>query len=946
MIDDDALGKDRVKQNSDHYVACMQKIAQAIGKSFDPDELLSNVVACLRDIYGADRAWLLYPCDPEADAWTVPVESCDPDYPGLFETGELVPLDDDSRALIRQILVAEGPVAYTDLPPELDWVRRFSICSQMVMVVRPADGKPWLMGMHQCSHTRDWSDDEQVLFNDIANRLGETLGATYLRLELQKNERRLKLALDAANEGLWDFNLMTDEAYFSPQWLTMLGYEAGQVEPCLGSWEKLLHPDDRVRALQIFQDHLYGLTEQYEDEFRLRARNGEWLWILARGKVVERDSVDMAMRAVGTHMDISDRKRTEQALRESEEKFRAVTENALVGVYLIQGDVFKYVNPKLAHTLGYEPEEIIGRLHPKQLIAEESWPAVKEQIRKRMSGEISEVHYEFKGRSKSGGIVEVEAYGSTTIYRGKLALIGTLLDITENKRTEKALRESQNMMRLVLDTIPVRVFWKDRDSNYLGCNRRFAEDAGLASQDEIIGKADFDLAWSEEAEAYRHDDREAIETGAPKLNYLESQTLPGGARARLRTSKIPLPDAEGSIIGVLGCYEDITAQEALEGQLRRAQKAEALSTLVGGLAHDFNNALSGMMGMLYMAMQEVQDRPAVVKRLSRIDKLCTDAADTIRQLMTFVRQGKLEMKPVLMNEFIEDSMAVMRMAIPENIEFRHTVCDQELCIHGDSSQLQQVLLSLCSNARDALDGREHGLIELNVEAMVLDEVQQRLQPQGLKSSCCAHISLRDNGCGIKAADTEKIFDPFFSSKHVGRGAGLGLATAYGVVEMHGGCIDVESEVGEGSTFHLYLPLQMDAKSASKAADSPAQRQKTILLVDDEDYVREAVDALLVSMGYRVIQATNGQEAVERFTGEVESIDLVIMDVVMPQLGGVPAAKQIRELKPKIPIIMASGYDHEFDDEVMKQRYSMKLLTKPYRPKSLGSTIRQMLDRAA
>ncbi|MDX8411543.1 MAG: PAS domain S-box protein [Mariprofundaceae bacterium] len=928
----------------------MQKIAQAIGKSFDPDKLLVNVVDCLRDIYGADRAWLLHPCDPAADAWTVPVESCNPDYPGLFVTGESVPLDDDSRSMIRQMLVADGPVVFRNLPSELDWVRRFSIRSQMVMVIRPVDGKPWLMGMHQCSHAHDWSEEEQALFSDIASRLGDVLGATCLRRELQKNEERLKLALDAANEGLWDFDLMTDEAYFSPQWLAMLGYESGQVESCMHSWEKLLHPDDRAKAMQVFQDHAHGLSEQYEDIFRLKARNGDWLWVLAKGKVVERDGADRAIRAVGTHANISDRMWAEQALRESEETFRAVTENALVGVYLIQDGSFKYVNPKLAHTLGYEPEEIIGCMHPKQLIAEESWPVVEEQIRKRMSGEQNEVHYEFKGRGKHGEFVEVEVFGSRTVYRGKPALIGTLLDMTDSKRTEKALKESRNMMRLVLDTIPARVFWKDRDSNYLGCNQRFAEDAGLDSQDDIIGKNDFDLAWREQAMLYRRDDHETIATGMPKLNYLESQTLPGGARARLRTSKIPLPDAEGNIIGVLGCYEDVTAQEALAGQLRRAQKAEALSTLVSGLAHDFNNGLSGMMGMLYMAMQEVQDRPVVMRRLSRIDKLCLDAADTIKQLMTFVRQGKSDMKTVSLNEFIEDAMGVIRMAIPENIVFRYTLCDQELRVCGDISQLQQVLLSLCSNAREALDGVNNGWIELNVEALVLDGMRagqaSAERSKGLMGSCCAHICLKDNGCGIKADDLERIFDPFYSSKHVGRGSGLGLAVVFGIVEMHGGCIDVESEPGAGSTFHIYLPLHIDAKGLPESTDGLVKHQETILLVDDEDYVREAVRELLSSMGYRVILATNGREAVARFEEEAERIDLVILDVVMPQLGGVPAAKQIRALKPQIPIIMASGYDHEFDDEVMKQRYRMKLLTKPYRPKSLGSTIRQMLDRAA
>ena len=932
----------------DWHAENMQKMARAIGESFDPDVLLGNVVACLREIFSADRAWLLYPCDPDAKAWTVPVESCSPNYPGLFETGESIPLDDDSRSMIRQILEAEGPVAYEDLPPTLDWVKRFSICSQVVTAIRPTDGRPWLMGLHQCSHARQWAHEEQVLLSDVATRLGEVLGATYLRRKLQKNEERLKLALDAANEGLWDFDLITDAAYFSPQWLAMLGYKKEQVEPCMTSWERLLHPDDRSRSIQTFQDHLLGLTEQYEDEFRLKHRNGDWMWILARGKVVERDDVDMATRAVGTHADISDRKRAEQALIESEEKFRSVSECALVGVYLIQDDVFKYVNPRLAEILGYASREIIGRMRLKQIVAEESWPVVKEQIRKRMNGEVDEAHYEFRALRKNGDIVEIESFGSRTVYRGKPALIGTLLDVTESKQTSRKLIEAQNMMHLVLNTIPVRVFWKDRDSNYLGCNRKFAEDAGLASQDEVIGKTDFDFSWQVNAETDQRDDRETLETGVPKLNYPESRILSNGNQARLRMNKIPFPDADDNTIGILGCYEDITAQEALESQLRRTQKTEALSSIIGGLAHNFNNTLSGMMGMLYMAMQEVQDKPTVLRRLSRIDKLCMDAADTIKQLMTFVRQGRLEMKPLSLNEFIENARGMMGLAIPENIDFQCNLSEQELCIRGDTSQLQQVLLGLCSNARDALAGKEHGKIELNVEAMVLDSSSPggatNGKVQALEGSCCAHISLTDNGCGIKPEDKERIFDPFFSSKHVGRGSGLGLAMAFGIVEMHGGRIDVESEAGKGSTFHIYLPLHMDAAGEINVSDGSNQFNETILLVDDEEYVREAVGTLLTSMGYRVIHASNGQEAVQRFKSEPENIDLVIMDVVMPQMGGIPAARQIRELKPNLPIIMASGYEHV--DDAVKQRHLMKMLAKPYRPNSLGNTIRQMLDRAA
>jgi len=392
---------------------------------------------------------------------------------------------------------------------------------------------------------------------------------------------------------------------------------------------------------------------------------------------------------------------------------------------------------------------------------------------------------------------------------------------------------------------------------------------------------------------------------------------------------------------------DVSTRKQAEAQLRQAQKMEALGTLVGGIAHDFNNTLAGMTGNLYLARKGLADRPEVMAKLRTVEQLGFRAAEMISQLLTFARKGVIRMQPFSLNPFAKEALKLAQVSIPENIKLRRSFCSYDLKINGDATQLQQVLMNLLSNARDALRDVKKPEITVKLRDWRATAEFADQHPE-ISANRFAWLTVEDNGCGIPEDYLDKIFDPFFTSKGVGEGTGLGLAMTYGAVQSHGGILAVESEVGEGARFHVYLPLLDDTTVSS---DSPNEARgnepltghgEMILLADDQANVRTTVKDLLVSLNYHVLEAANGREAVETFSVHSGKISLLLLDVIMPELGGVEAARSIREITPDIPAIFATGYDQE---QVLSEPMPHTLvLTKPFSIGALSQSLSTLLKK--
>ena len=399
---------------------------------------------------------------------------------------------------------------------------------------------------------------------------------------------------------------------------------------------------------------------------------------------------------------------------------------------------------------------------------------------------------------------------SISVYSPKKEHFVAVFDvITDRKRAEEALRTSQKMIEEIINAIPVRVFWKDRNLMYLGCNSIFARDAGFTDPKDVVGKDDYQMVWREQAELYRADDLQVIESGRAKLLIEEPQTTTEGNTITLLTSKIPLRNSNGEIGGVLGTYYDITdrkrAEEEkakLEGQLQQAMKMEAVGRLAGGVAHDFNNLLTVITGYSELLLQKIGKESSMHREVEEIKRAGERAASLTQQLLAFSRKQIIEPKVVHLDRLVAEMHKMLTRLIGEDIALQATTGKSLGSVKVDPGQFQQILMNLVVNARDAMpDG---GKIVIETANVDLEEGYCALHPY-VKPGRFVMLAVSDTGKGMSEEVKAHIFEPFFTTKETGSGTGLGLATTYGAVHQAGGSIEVYSEVGIGTTFKIYLP---------------------------------------------------------------------------------------------------------------------------------------------
>ncbi|MDX8406904.1 MAG: ATP-binding protein [Mariprofundaceae bacterium] len=413
-----------------------------------------------------------------------------------------------------------------------------------------------------------------------------------------------------------------------------------------------------------------------------------------------------------------------------------------------------------------------------------------------------------------------------------------------------------------------------------------------------------------------------------------------GSLYTARVSVTPVLDEQGMISHYIGMQEDVSGQHKLEERLHQAQKMESLGTLVGGIAHDFNNMLAGILGNIHIAKRYAGDNPKLHTTLERVDKLGYRAADMIKQLLAFARADPVEFKPFDLSEFLREASRLAKVSVPESIAFDVRVPEDEpLTILGDTTQIQQIIMNLVNNARDALATGNGGRIELSLERFEPDEAFIGEYQSAASAYACLKVT--DNGEGIPADKLDNIFEPFFTTKPVGEGTGLGLAMIYGAMQRHDGIIRVDSEPGEGTTFSLYFPLSQAASAdeggLAEMADACGER---LLLVDDEEVIRDTVAEVLVEAGYRVDVAADGEQAAAIFAENPAAYHAVVTDVVMPVMGGVEAARLMRKVRADIPIVFVTGYDREHVLHEIQDMQRVAALSKPVHP----AILQEMLNR--
>ena len=534
--------------------------------------------------------------------------------------------------------------------------------------------------------------------------------------------------------------------------------------------------------------------------------------------------------------------------------------------------------------------------------------------------------------------------------------IGGCQDVTERKRAEEALRASEQKHRLLLEHLPQRIFYKDRDSVFVSCNDNFARDLGV-TPDEIAGKTDYDFYPEGLAEKYRADDRRIMESG--QLEEIEEAHLRDGQELVVQVVKTPVTDEGGNVTGILGIFWDITERKRaeeerlnLERQVQHAQKLESLGVLAGGIAHDFNNLLVSILANADLALHDMSPHASGRENLKAIEEGAIRAADLARQMLAYSGRGKFVIETINLSEFVEEMAHLLQVAVLKKAVLKFNFAENLPAIEADATQVRQVIMNLITNASEAV-GERSGVVAVSTGVMDCDrayldgsDLSSRAGlDEPLPEGPYVYLEVADTGCGMDAAIQEKLFDPFFTTKFTGRG--LGMAAVLGIVRGHKGVIKIYSEVGQGTTIKVLFPAsnKRPRAEAVREARQHAQARRfsgTVLLVDDEKTVRELTQHMLERLGFAVLTAADGREAVEVFREHTDDVACVILDLTMPRMDGEAAFRKLRRIQRDVRVIMSSGYN----EQEVAQRFAGKglagFLQKPYQLSTLAERLRAAL----
>jgi two-component system, cell cycle sensor histidine kinase and response regulator CckA len=704
--------------------------------------------------------------------------------------------------------------------------------------------------------------------------------------------------------------------------------------------------EDVIRACQA-TSHLTA-----RDGYRLKTLSGESIPVHV---TVNRVPVEPQPLALLVVRDLSDRKRVEENLKEVRQFHEQVIASAREGIVVYNRELrYTVWNPYMEELTGLPAAEVLGQL-PWDLFPFLREQGIDQLLVQALSGrsvEAPEAHFHSPSKGRSGWVSA--RYGPLRDAHGHIVgVIATIRDITERRRIEEAGRAAHRTLQVVLDNIPQGVFWKDRESRYLGCNRVVCRAFGLRSPEEIVGRDDFHLpgVTREQAAFFIATDRQVMATDTPQFRIVETATLADGSSVWLETSKIPMHDAEGKVVGVLGTWLDVTdrrrAEEEnrkLESQIQHARKLESLGVLAGGIAHDFNNLLTSILGFSDLARLESPDGPAR-GYLDEVIRGAGQAAELTQQMLAYSGKGRFVAKDVRLSTLVDEFRTSLEVSIPKKCVVNYRLAPDLPAVKADPAQLRQVVINLLINASEAL-GERGGTIAVTTGMADCDRayLAEAVIDENFPAGRYVFLEVADDGCGMSEETRKKIFDPFFSTKFTGRG--LGLAAVLGIVRGHRGALRVQSEPGVGSTFQILFPPSGESpavRAPSGEEDDSWRGTGTVLLVDDEPSVRGMAGQMLEALGFAVLTAKDGREGVERFRLEHERLSLVLLDMTMPNLDGEQAYRAMR-LLADVPTILSSGYNEQATSTRLAGTGLAGFIQKPYRLADLRAAIRNALGR--
>jgi PAS domain S-box-containing protein len=800
-----------------YFLESIGKVNRAIQQTTDLKSMMSDTLDLVISILNCDRTWLLYPCDPDTLFWSVPMAHNKPEYPGLTPADN-IPIAPEAAEVFKTALETTEPIVFDPITKRyIPLGKEFGTQSQIVMSIYPRTGKPWVFGVHQCSHPRIWSEEDVNIFKEIGSRITDALSNILLFNDLKKSEAGLAEAQRIAQLGNWDWDIILNELFWSDEIYRIFGLKPQEFGANYEAFLEKVHPDDREFVRTSVNDALNS-RKPYSIEHRIILPDGKEKVVHEQGKTFYEG--EKPVRMVGTVQDITERKKIEEERRKD-----YLNHVGVMMVAISADETVNYINDAGCSMLGYEKEEIIGK----------NW--FENFLPKNISKEVGSVF------------------------------------------------------------------------------------------DELM-KGNVDLVKVYENPILRSDGEERV------INW----------------NNVLLKDKEGNITGILSTGEDITDKKKAEkekailwDQLRQAQKLESIGRLSSGIAHDFNNLLQTTIGFSSLAYERLSDVDPLKDMIDRIHRSGIKASKLIDQLLTFSRRQILNMKVLNMSTAIEEMLDIYSRIIGENVILEADIDPLVKNIFADETQLEQVLMNLLVNARDAMpDG---GFLKVACKNVLVDKEFIKKHP-ALTQGEYVRLTVKDSGSGMSDETRERAFDPFFTTKAEGKGTGLGLSTVFGIVKQHNGYIHVESELDEGTEFNIYFPVTEKVGIAEEAKVEEyvmARGAETILIVEDDPNVRILFVETLEPLGYNIIESESAEGALIINKNFKRDIDLLLTDIILPGIDGFDLFNEIKRQRPEMKTVFVSGYIGSPIVLNNLQNSGVPYLKKPVDPNKLSKKVREVLD---
>ena len=785
----------------------------------------------------------------------------------------------------------------------------------------------------------------EVIVKFIRNEMGQAVGMLGISRDitdrkqaeeaLRESEERLRTAGKAAYDLIYEWDVAIDALEWFGDVDGLLGHRKGEISRDINAWLDLIHPEDRAKLKNAVELHRTS-TEPIKYEYRVRHNDGTYRHWNDHGLPLL-DDKGCPYKWVGVCTDITQLMKMQSALKEAND----IINRSPVVAFLWKNDEgwpVEFVSENVKELFGYSVEDFTsGKVSYEAVVH----PDDIERVTKEVSNFSKDVRtkvfvhkpYRIITKSRTVKYVDDRTYirrdnkGEITHYEG------VVIDITDRVQAVEALREGEEKYRSMMEAMKDAAYISSSECQIEYINPAMMDRIGRDTSGKLCHKAiynrDEKCSWCvfDQVQQKEHVEYEMAD---PKDNRYYSVT------------SSPISHTDGTV-SKLTIFHDITEIKTIEENLRQAQKMESIGTLTGGIAHDFNNILGIIVGNTELALNDVPEWNPVHSNLEEIKTASLRATKIVKQLLSFSRKTDQKLQPIEIALVIKDALKFMRSTIPTTIDIQQDIQATDETILADATQINQIMMNLCINASQAME-QTGGNLTVNVEKVILDDDSAKDYPD-LRSGKHVKVTVSDTGPGMDPEIIDRIFDPYFTTKEVGKGSGMGLAVVQGIVANHNGTICVYSEPGKGTTFSILFPVATEKPEIEKdTAEELLLGSETVLFVDDEKSIVKVVRKVLERLGYQVKTALTPQDALAQFSADPKHFDLVITDMTMPKMTGVMLSEKILAIRPDIPVIICTGHSALIDEERAKQLGIAAYVMKPIIMTEIAKTIRKVLDK--